>query len=329
MSGFRRLLMAGLVSSITCLPAYACSNLDEQVNDVAQTGAWQIVWSDEFDGADIDASKWSHEVDCWGGGNDERQCYTNWPENSSVKDGCLAIIARLEPSAGPAWPEHMRSNEDVDASEVKEQPFTSARLRTKGKAEWTYGRVEVRAKLPAGQGSWPAVWMLPTDEVYGSWALSGEIDIVESVNLGEPCRTCRGRKENQIHGTIHYGGKWPENKYFGHDAKLSVGEDGEQEFHVFAVEWTEGRIDWFLDGERYGRITNRKWSPLFGGANGNRNAPFDQRFHLIMNLAVGGNFPESQNEGGVTLDGFPREMLVDWVRVYQCPADDTGKACRS
>lgn len=329
MSGFRSVLFVGALLFSGSALAQGCTQAEPQEATIQTREHWQLVWSDEFDGQAIDAEKWSHEIDCWGGGNDERQCYTDWPENSRVEDGCLVITARLDGAAGPAWPEQMRGQEGIDASEVKEQLFTSARIRTKNKAEWTYGRVEVRAKLPEGQGLWPAIWMLPTDEVYGQWALSGEIDIVEAVNLGEPCRSCRGGIENQIHGTIHYGGKWPENKYMGNDATLPNTDDGEQGFNVFAIEWTEDRIDWFLNGERYGRITSRRWSPLLGGRNGNKSAPFDQRFHLIMNLAVGGNFPESQNEGGVTLQGFPRDMLVDWVRVYQCPTDETGKACRS
>jgi len=302
----------------------------ESTNDHhTPSNGWRMVWSDEFDGTELDASKWSHEVDCWGGGNNERQCYVDWPENTHVADGCLVMTARLETVAGPAWPEHMRSNPDIDATEIKEQLFSSARIRTKGKAEWTYGRIEIRAKLPDGQGLWPAIWMLPTDEIYGAWAKSGEIDIVEAVNLGAECKKCKGKRENHIHGTIHYGAEWPNNRYKGNDTVLGVAESGEQKFHIFAVEWTEGRITWFLDGEAYGSISRRSWSPLIGGINGNKNAPFDQPFHLIMNVAVGGNWPESVNEGGVVFDAFPASMLVDWVRVYQCTDDETGKSCRS
>lgn len=293
-------------------------------------GAWRLAWSEEFGGDKIDAQTWSHEIDCWGGGNSERQCYTNFPENSRVEGGCLIITARLETVAGPAWPAHLRGREGHDAKEVKEQPFSSARLTTKNKADWKYGRFEVRARLPEGQGVWPAIWMLPTEEIYGPWALSGEIDIIEAVNLGTRCKTCKGGIENEIHGTIHYGGKWPQNKFIGKETQLPAVPPGGQEFHVFAVEWTEGRIDWFLDGRRYHSVTSSAWSPLIGGLAGKKEAPFDQRFHLLINLAVGGDWPERENEGGVLFKAFPAELLVDWVRVYDCPADPaSSKACRS
>lgn len=323
----RPILIAAFALSAGFASAEGCSTggADQHPTDAG----WALVWADEFDGTGIDPEKWSHEVDCWGGGNKERQCYVDWPENSGVGDGCLTMTARIESVAGPAWPEDMRDNEGIDATEVKEQLFTSSRLRTKGKADWTYGRVEVRAKLPDGQGLWPAIWMLPTDEKYGAWARSGEIDIVEAVNLGAPCKSCKGKRENHIHGTIHYGDTWPQNKFKGNDAVLSKTEDGEQDFHVFAVEWSEGRIVWFLDGEEYGTISRRTWTPLIGGIGGNKNAPFDQPFHLILNVAVGGDWPESVNEGGVMFEAFPAEMKVDWIRIYQCADDPTGLACRS
>lgn len=313
---------AALFASAAFPAAAACTTGTPTATDA---GPWQLVWSDEFDGTTIDPEKWSHQVDCWGGGNEERQCYVDWPENSSVDGGCLTVTARLDPTSGPAWPEHLRGKEGFDASETKDQLFTSARLHTKHKAEWTYGRIEVRARLPEGQGLWPAIWMLPTDETYGPWALSGEIDIVEAVNLGTPCETCPGGTEDRIHGTIHYGGEFPENNYIGNEAHLSGLAEGGQDFHVFAVEWTEGRIDWFLDGKPYGHVTRRRWGSLLG----NRNAPFDQDFHLLINLAVGGHWPESVNTGGVEFSAFPAELEVDWVRVYTCPDDETAKACRS
>ena len=118
---------------------------------------WQLVWSDEFDGTDIDSSKWTHEVNCDGGGNDEKQCYTANSENSFVQDGKLNIVA---------LPEQRQA-----------LPYSSARLISKNKGDWSYGRFEIRAKAPRGQGSWPAIWMLPTDDIYGGWPHSGEIDI--------------------------------------------------------------------------------------------------------------------------------------------------------
>ncbi len=294
-----------------------------------QTG-WRLVWSDEFDGDQLDENRWTHEVDCWGGGNEERQCYTARPENSRIEDGLLIIEARLEEAVGPALPPRLR--EPGAAVETRAQPFTSARINTRGKGDWRYGRIEVRARLPEGQGTWPAIWMLPTDEVYGPWALSGEIDILEVVNLGEFCRECRGRTENRMFGTLHFGGAWPQNRYMNRETIVPTGEDGEQVFHTFAIEWTEGRVEWFLNGESYGALTPRNWRTDSDApeARGNRNAPFDQRFHLILNLAVGGHFPESRSAGGVRPEAFPQQFEIDWVRVYDCPADpETMQACRS
>ena len=141
---------------------------------------WQLVWNDEFDGDAIDSSKWDWETNCWGGGNNELQCYTDRPENSFIRDGKLVIHAQPEEFTGPAEPLEWGSN-----AGDRTLPYTSARLRTLGQGDWKYGRIEVRAKLPQGQGIWPAIWMLPTDWVYGGWAASGEMDIMEAVNLNE------------------------------------------------------------------------------------------------------------------------------------------------
>lgn len=296
-------------------------------------GGWQLVWSDEFDGEALDDSKWNRIVDCWGGGNEERQCYTARDENARVEDGHLIIEARLEEATGPAWPPHMRETMPEDQrNELKTQPFTSGRITTENKGDWTYGRIEVRALLPEGQGTWPAIWMLPTDEIYGEWALSGEIDILEAVNLGAECRECRGGVENRMFGTLHFGGAWPENRYENRNTTLPTGPEGEQVWHDFAIEWSEGRIEWFLNGESYGYLTPRRWRTTSDvpEARGNRNAPFDQRFYLILNLAIGGHLAESRTAGGVDPMGYPKQLLIDHVRVYNCPADlETARACVS
>lgn len=290
---------------------------------------WRLVWADEFDGDSIDPERWNLEQDCWGGGNAERQCYTAFEENARIEDGKLVIEARLGEARGPALPAHLRAGASAEERQATTaQPFTSARLNTRDKGDWRYGRIEVRAQLPVGQGSWPAIWMLPTDEVYGGWAASGEIDILEAVNLGEPCRECRGDVENRVFGTLHYGGEWPENTYQNRETTLPPSENGEQDFHVFAVEWSEGRIEWFLDGESYGYLTQRRWRSSSEAARGRPFAPFDQRFHLILNLAVGGHLAEGRNVGGVRVEAFPQQFIVDWVRVYDCPQDlETAQAC--
>jgi len=310
-----------MTRSLLCITAAICfSSLPALAEDHPQSSLsnpenWTLVWADEFDGDAIDRTKWNFDVDCWGGGNEERQCYTTLPTNAAVVDGKLQIIAQIQPAEGSAWPLHMRDRlPEEERNATKEQPFTSARLNTKGLADWTYGRFEARAKFPTGQGMWSAIWMLPTDEKYGAWAASGEIDIVEAVNLGATCRECDDGIEDRIIGTIHYGDEWPRNKYIGEDVKMPPSEDG---FHTYAVEWAEGRISWYVDGEHYLTLTSKDWSPrtLFG--SGPKPEPFDQPFHLILNVAVGGYLSEQKNDGGISLVDFPKTMEVDWVRVFQ------------
>ncbi|MEL6370293.1 MAG: glycoside hydrolase family 16 protein [Pseudomonadota bacterium] len=304
----------GLVAILSSAASSATANSDNESNRSAKAEAgWTLVWSDEFSGDKINPDNWSHDIDCWGGGNDEKQCYTERPENSSVSDGYLSVVAQREWMRGSALPAHMRKTPE-DAEKMTVQPFSSARLTTKGKADWLYGRFEVRAKFPGGQGVWPAVWMLPADETYGTWAASGEIDIVEAVNLGTKCRKCEDKKENRIYGTLHFGGEWPENVYNGEDTHLKETKD---DFHVYAIEWREGEISWFVDGEKYSTLSSNSWRSTTREGRKSRHAPFDHPFYLIINLAVGGNLAESKNDGGVSTEGFPKTMLVDWVRVYQ------------
>lgn len=277
-------------------------------------GNWDLIWSDEFEGAVIDPLKWNFETDCWGGGNDEKQCYTDSPHNAYVKDGILHIVAFKEAAEGPTLPKHMRLTQE-DQNKKAQKPFTSARLNTKNKGDWQYGRIEVRAKLPQGQGTWPAIWMLPTDDVYGGWAASGEIDIMEAVNLGAGCESCDGGKENRVLGTLHFGGTWPNNTHKGAETALPYSQDG---FHVFAIEWRAEEISWFVDGQPYSSLRKNDWHSISESAQNNAYAPFDQRFHLILNLAIGGRLAEGKNDGGISEAGFPKAMLVDWVRVYTC-----------
>lgn len=206
----------------------------------APVSDWQLVWQDEFDDSQINAQNWTHEVDCLGGGNEERQCYTDDKANSYVSDGTLKIVA-------------------LRAADGAEKPYTSARLITKHKADFKYGRFEMRAKLPSGQGSWPAFWMLPTDEVYGGWPNSGEIDIVEAVNL--KAQGADGAPEAQIYGTLHYGKDWPDNVHSGRAHILADGANPADDFHTYAVEWQEGEIRWYVDDYLY--ATQRQSEPLY------------------------------------------------------------------
>ncbi|MBN2194649.1 MAG: glycoside hydrolase family 16 protein [Polyangiaceae bacterium] len=267
----------------------------------AGENGWELVWSDEFDGASIDATKWEHEVNCWGGGNNEDQCYVTDTKNSFVADGMLHIVAIDDHPSGPiAGPE--------DNPTVVTLGHSSARLRTMNRGDFRYGRIEARMQLPFGQGLWPAFWMLPTDSVYGGWAASGEIDIMEAVNLGPGDRL--------VHGTLHYGGAWPDNTSSG-SSTSPIGNAWEA-FHVYAIEWEAGEIRWFVDDRHY--QTQTEWHTT----DATFPAPFDQRFHLLLNVAVGGSWPGPPDASTT----FPQEMIVDYVRVYQCVADpDTGHGC--
>jgi len=247
-----------------------------------QPGGWKLVWQDEFDGNTINASKWSFEVNGGGGGNNELQYYTARSQNAYVANGVLTLQALQE---------HYCSTDGC-------REYTSARLRTLGKGDWLYGRMEARAKLPRGQGLWPAIWMLPTDSAYGGWAASGEIDIMEAVNAG-------AAGGNVVYGTLHYGGSWPNNTYKGGNTTPSTGIT--DNFHVYAVEWEPKQIRFYVDNALYYTATDW-WS-----SGGTFPAPFDKRFHMLLNVAVGGNWPGSPN--GST--SFPQKMEVDYVRVYQ------------
>jgi beta-glucanase (GH16 family) len=259
------------------------------------------VWSDEFDGNAIDSTKWSHEVNCDGGGNNELQCYTADAANSYVEDGKLHIAAL-----------HHGGDD-----------YTSARLRTLNKGDWKYGRIEVKAKMPQGQGLWPAIWMLPSDWIYGGWPLSGEIDIFEAVNPN-------GTGGNTMYGTLHYGRYWPNNNHSG--APYTPAANIWDEFHTYAIEWEEGEIRWYVNDTHYATQTQDGWFTYYydgqevGFQFGGDAAPFDQAFHLLLNVAVGGNWPGNPDVS----TPFPQQMVVDYVRVYECSADTaTGVGCAS
>jgi len=241
---------------------------------------WKLIWDDEFEEEEIDSTKWVYDIGGHGWGNKELQYYTNRPINSFIENGKLIIQAVKE-----------RYIKDG-----KEWQYTSARIKTMNKGDWKYGRVEVKAKLPYGQGIWPAIWMLPTERKYGGWAASGEIDIMEML----------GHETNKVYGTIHYGGQWPDNVHTGKSFVLKDG-DFSKEFHTFAIEWDTTYIKWFVDDSCY-QMQTEWWS-----SGGPYPAPFDQKFHLIMNIAVGGNWPGYPDE----TTEFPQRMEIEYVRVYQ------------
>ena len=284
----------------------------------ARAGGWRLVWSDEFDRPTIDTSKWGFDVDCWGGGNNERQCYTASRSNAAIVGGKLVITALHQHATGPAFPESQR-NDAVNRTARTTREYSSARLTTRGKASWRYGRIEIRALLPQGQGTWPAIWMLPEDNAYGPWAASGEIDILEAVNLGVRCKTCPTGWEDTILGTLHFGDKWPANLHRGTEVHAPEVLKG---FHTFAIEWQSDRVIWQIDGRTYAERSANEWSTSGSKSPG---APFDRKFHLIVNLAIGGGLAESRGTGGVATGGFPKRFAIDWIRVWQKP-DKTDRS---
>lgn len=241
---------------------------------------YELVWSDEFDyeGAP-DETKWGYDIGGSGWGNNELQYYTAG-DNVTVKDGTLVIEARKETKG------------------TKE--YTSTRLITKGKGDWLYGKIEVCAKLPTGKGTWPAIWMLPTDWKYGDWPASGEIDIMEHV----------GYDQDKIHGTVHTASY---NHSINTQKGKSVKVEGVSEvFHVYTLEWLPDKILISVDGKEYFNFEPTKYKENPTSAEW----PFDQRMHLLINFAVGGNWGGAR---GVDDSVYPQQFVVDYVRVYQSP----------
>ncbi len=268
---------------------------------------WNLVWNDEFDGDRVDPAKWDFEIGngffdykshTWidGWGNEELQYYTRDPQNVFVRDGLLTIRAIKESLHGCG--------------------YTSARLKTRrrdGTALFTklYGKFEIRAKVPWGKGLWPALWMLPQEDKYGGWAASGEIDLMEIV----------GEKPREVLNSIHFGSVHPARSLITHVHPLPDGSTVE-DWHVYGVEWEPGEIRFYVDGV-HTSTRDHWWScskMLRGKGQAAKRAadlnawpaPFDQPFYLIMNVAVGGNFPGAPNPA----TRFPAELVVDYVRVY-------------
>jgi len=236
------------------------------------SSSWRLAWSDEFDGASIDPAAWTYDLGAGGWGNGESQAYTSRPENARIEDGCLVIEARREKYQGSY--------------------YTSARLKTFGLKEFGYGRVEARMKVPAGQGLWPAFWMLGADFPRKSWPACGEIDIMEYI----------GKDPRTVYGTVHGPGYSGSS---GPGGRLRLDADVAQDFHIFAIERESDRIRWYCDGEQYFSISK--------GDQGANEWAFEKDFFIILNLAVGGAWP-----GPVALDTpFPARLLVDYVRVYE------------
>ncbi len=246
--------------------------------DNPNTGNKGLVWSDEFDYTGLpDPAKWSYDTDgnSSGWGNNESQWYTSARlKNAEVKNGYLTITAHKEDFEGKL--------------------YTSARLVTRQKGDWLYGRIEVKAKLPDGRGMWPAIWMLPTDWVYGGWPASGEIDIMENVGYNPFVIVASAHTESYNHsiGTQKSG-------------TINI-TDCYTAFHVYALEWDSNEYRVYVDDKHYFTFLNE--------GTGYKAWPFNRRFHLLLNVAVGGNWGGAQ---GIDDTIFPRSMVIDYVRVYQ------------
>ena len=234
---------------------------------------WDLVWQDEFDGPQINRENWSHETGGHGWGNRELQYYTDRPDNAYLDNGHLVIIALEE--------------------KFQRRRYTSARLMSRGKVEFTYGRVEARMKLPQGKGLWPAFWMLGANFPDVGWPDSGEIDIMENI----------GSEPSVIHGTVH-GPGYSKNDGVGASRTLPGGEHYADSFHVFAVEWSQKDIQWSVDGEVYLHLTP---DDVPG------DWVFDHPFYLILNLAVGGKWPGRPDRS----TAFPQILQIDYVRLYK------------
>ncbi len=274
----------------------------------ATADSWTLVWSDEFEGDRLDLSKWDFDVgngffdyksQSWvpGWGNEELQYYTREADNLTVKDSLLTIRAIKEAIHGCG--------------------YTSARIKTRKRDGTplfakTYGRFEIRARVPWGKGLWPALWMLPQEDRYGGWAASGEIDLMEIV----------GEKPTEVLNSIHFGSAGSQARaLITHVHPLPEGSTV-ADWHVYAAEWLPGEIRFYVDGVH--TSTRNHWWSCSKTIDGQGvaatkaaelnpwPAPFDQPFYLVMNVAVGGNFPGAPNEQ----TRFPAELQVDYVRVY-------------
>ncbi len=261
----------------------------------ADKEGYRLVWRDEFNGASLDTAKWGYQTgikDIYGSsvgpnywGNDELQYYTE--DAVSVADGSLKITATKQ--------------------QQDDRPYTSGRILTRDKASFTYGYFEARMKTPTGSGMWPAFWMLPqpsspanSENEYGGWPANGEIDIMEA----------KGRLENKVDTTLHFGKAWNAHDYVTKETTLSSNTD---EWHTYAVDWTADAISWFVDGQKVLTVTKDRWWSQ-DVSNQGKSQPFDKPFYIIFNLAVGGMYDSyNQPDGSFT----SAAMYVDYVRVYE------------
>ncbi|MFM7400924.1 MAG: family 16 glycosylhydrolase [Bacteroidota bacterium] len=235
---------------------------------------YTLKWNDEFNGTSIDQNNWGYDLGASGWGNNELQNYTSLNANSYIANGSLVIEAIKGPNGN----------------------YTSARMITKGKRTFQYGRIAIRAKLPKGQGIWPALWMLGTNIDNVGWPACGEIDIMEYL----------GHQTSTVHGTAHWGAQGSTSSQSSSSRFDLTSGNFYEKFHVFSIIWEANRIRWYMDDQLFHTVTTTT-------TNGAANWRFNQEFFFIFNIAVGGNWPGYPD----ATTQFPQKMFVDYVRVFQ------------
>ncbi|MFI3239580.1 MAG: glycoside hydrolase family 16 protein [Bacteroidales bacterium] len=258
---------------------FASANVELTITLEEEPPSYQLIWSDEFDGTEIDTNSWGYDVGGTGWGNSELQYYTDRSENSRIEDGTLII--------------------DVLKETYVNRSYTSARLVTKNKVFFTYGKVEARISIPSGQGTWSAFWMLPET---GSWPAAGEIDIMEHVG-SSPTMISHATHTKNKNGS--YGNNWSSRAYI---------DDVEENYHTYTMEWIADEDDgddciiFYIDDEQTGKVYQTH------GSTDDADWPFTDDFHIILNVAMGGSWGGTIDD---TIFENPVQMKVDWVRVYQ------------
>lgn len=280
----RSTMLLDVLTLLFALQATACFGQPKEraapaTSPAPQDKGWTFepapTWQDEFDYAGRpNPAKWGYDLGGKGWGNNELQNYTDRLDNASVGAGVLSIVAKKEAMAGSR--------------------YTSARLVSRGKGDFLYGRFEIRAKLPSGRGTWPAIWMLPTDGAYGGWPQSGEIDIMEHV----------GFDPDKVHVSVHTGAYY--HKIGTHKTSTKMVAGAMTGFHRYRVDWTPYAVRGYIDDEQVYEFVNEGAGPAVW--------PFDKRFHLLLNIAVGGDWG---GQKGVDDAIFPARMQIDYVRVYR------------
>ena len=304
MRKMRKWLLFGCMMAATLTMATGCGKKEKETTEVAtpteaatteevvevpELEGYTLLWHDEFSGDKLDDTIWSYDPHEPGWTNNELQEYTTSEENVFVKDGHLTLKAIKS---------KMDNGHDY---------YTSGKIKGQNKSDFLYGKVVISAKVPEGQGLWPALWMMPTDEGhYGQWPKCGEIDIMETL----------GHQTEIAYGTLHYGEPHGETQgtYTLEGSKFS------DDFHEYSVEWEPGEIRWYIDGNLY-HTANDWFTAVQGEDDKPYPAPFDQTFFIQINLAVGGTWPGNPDD---TTDFDNAEFLVDYVRVYQKPSYDTN-----